>query len=53
MPFGRKTEVEPLKSEETALFDKREQLAKLEAVLLDGEEVLACLDMGAVRASSA
>jgi hypothetical protein len=27
------------------MFDKREQLEKLEGVLLDGEEVLACLDM--------
>ena len=45
MPFGRKTEVEPLQPEESALFDKRDQLQKLEGVLLDGEEVLACLDM--------
>ena len=38
MPFGRKTEVEPLQPEESALFDKRDQLQKLEGVLLDGEE---------------
>ena len=31
--------------EATAVFDKREQLEKLEGVLLDGEQVLACFDM--------
>jgi hypothetical protein len=46
MPLlGRSKETEPLASEESALFDNRDQLQKLEATLLDGEQVLACLDM--------
>jgi hypothetical protein len=43
--LGRKDEATPLAFEESALFDKREQLEKLEGVLLEGEQVLACLDM--------
>ena len=46
MPLlGRNKETEALAFEESALFDKRDQLQKLEAVLLEGEHVLACLDM--------
>lgn len=46
MPLlSRKSDGEPLAFEESALFDKREQLQKLEGVLLEGEQVLACLDM--------
>ena len=45
MPIFSKNDPAPLAFEESARFDKREQLEKLEGVLLDGEEVLACLDM--------
>ena len=44
MPFGRKEDT-ALAFEQSALFDKRDQLEKLEGVLLAGEQVLACLDM--------
>ena len=37
-------ESEPL-PDGTALFDKDDHLAKLEGVVLDGETILACLDM--------
>jgi hypothetical protein len=45
VPIFSKADPAPLAFEESAMFDKREQLEKLEGVLLDGEEVLACLDM--------
>jgi hypothetical protein len=45
MQLGRKAEQAPLVFEESATFDKRDQLAKLEGVLLPDEEVYACLDM--------
>ncbi len=41
----RKVERAPLAFEESATFDKRDQLEKLEGVLLSDEEVYACLDM--------
>jgi hypothetical protein len=46
MSLLRKTgEREPLQFEETALFDKRDQLEKLEGVLLADEECQACFDL--------
>jgi Bacterial PH domain len=43
--LGRDKEAAPLAFEGSALFDRREQLEKMEGVLLEGEQVLACLDM--------
>jgi hypothetical protein len=43
--LGRDRDEERLGFEDTALFDKRDQLEKIEAVLVEGEQVLACLDM--------
>jgi len=45
MPLGRRQDRAPLAFEKSALFDKRDQLEKLEGTLLPNEEVLACLDM--------
>src|SRR5688500_3780606 len=45
MQLGRSKERPPLAFEESALFDKRDQLEKLDGALLPTEEVLACLDM--------
>jgi hypothetical protein len=43
--LGRNQEREPLHFEETALFDKRDQLEKLEGVLLGDEPCNACFDL--------
>jgi hypothetical protein len=40
VPIFSKADPAALAFEESAMFDKREQLEKLEGVLLDGEEVL-------------
>jgi hypothetical protein len=45
MALLNKNDREPLRFEESALFDKHEQLEKLEGVLLAGEDCRACFDL--------